>query len=204
MKTFNILGKVATDRVLIFLFVAFMACEQKVGDTAKENTDLKQKLSGTWELEVVNGNMYNHFEVTFKDDSLIWSDSVSAMDPPPGKNALIQTKKGSCPVKYTFRDGIEHYNPDSIKTYSFTNFEENSILWVFENQYTENVYQDYVLENSVITKKAGYEGVPDRIWVRSSAVKFSVDGTTAFFCEPDEIRSCYGFTRKKNVDEGPK
>lgn len=191
MKSSSIWSK-ATIACTIVLSIA---CQDDTEDT-EENSDLKQKLSGTWVQEKTDGSIYNHFEITFKENSVIWSDSISILNYPGAVDGHVQTMRGSCPVMYTFKDGIEHYNPDGKTSYSFSKFPDNNILWVFEDDFTENIYQDYILENSVITKKESFESEPHRLSVLSSVVKFSADLKTVTFCEPRDTNWCYSFERK--------
>jgi len=187
----KLFGKVAASCLLI----SSIACEDDTKE-AKENTDLKQKLLGTWEQEASSDALYNHFEITFTENSVIWSDSISVLNYPGAGDGSMQTMNGSCPVMYTFKDGIEHYNPDGDNSYSFTKFSDDNILLVFEEDFTENVYQDYLMKNFVISKKESFESLPHRLSVHSSAVRFSSDFKTVTFCEPRDISWCYTFTKK--------
>jgi hypothetical protein len=104
--------------------------------------------------------------------------------------------KGSCPVLYTFNDGIEHYDADGKDGYSFSKFSQNDILWVLADQFTENVYKNYTVSNGVAAFDNQFESEPHFHSVLSSAVTFSYDKNAVTFCEPRDIKWCYDFSKK--------
>lgn len=175
------------------LFISLVSCDRKedpvVPPSFVENTSLKSKLQGNWE-RLTDESFYNF--LNFQGNTLTWSDSMAG---PEG----IQSVKGKCPVKYSFRDGINHYNPRNSGSYWFSDVNENNILWLLQDQADATIVTNYRITEGVITKEDSYSTTESlNQYIGASYVVFKDNETKVEFCIPYGFGnySCFSYQRK--------
>lgn len=167
----------------LLLTLIFFGCQENE-KPFKENVELKAALTGKWrKAPDPNSPGVADSEVIFADHTMHWYDSAANID--SNGNGEIQTVRGQCPVKYTFRDGIQYYNPDNLKAvYLFSDTNEDDLLWVFTLDGANSIIVDYtVVDNAIITGDT-WQTQPVPTYITSCFVLFKNDGKTAEFCHP--------------------
>lgn len=167
----------------ILLMLIFVRCEESE-KPFNENLELKAALMGKWKkIPDPNSSGVSESEVIFEDHTMHWYDS--GVNIYSEGNGEIQTVRGQCPVKFTFRDGIQHYNPDNLKyVYSFTDINENDLLWVFILDGENSTVVSYSIVDGAITMEDTWKREPMHTYISTSFVRLTNDGKTAEFCYP--------------------
>lgn len=167
----------------ILLALLFVGCQEDE-KPFKENLKLKAALMGKWEKTPdPNEPGVVHNEVIFEDHTMHWYDS--GVNIYSEGNGEIQTVRGQCPVKFTFRDGIQHYNPYNVKfVYLFSDTNEDDLLWVFDLDGENSAVTNYTIVDGIIIKGDTRQTKPLSTYITSCFVRFKNDGKTAEFCHP--------------------
>lgn len=168
---------------VVFVTVIFcIRCQEDDKKTPGENHVLKASLQGTWIRVEDNNPALLKNQLVFDEHSVTWYDSTVNMF----ENDLgeIQTVRGKCPVKYTFKDGIQHYNPfNTTHVYTFSESTENNILWVFIKQGENSVVVDYSIADGLVSIGDRWEIPSFESYISSCVVRFTNNHETASFCD---------------------
>jgi hypothetical protein len=167
----------------LFLIYTILILSCNKEDEFKENILLKNRLEGTWIME--NDQHQYMYRLTFNGNKVSWYDSIVNVNDSFG-NGEIQSSRGNCPVKYSFRDGKQYYNPyNTTHVYSFSGTTENDILWVFILDGGNSIIRDYSVTNNLVKFEKQWK-TPDPIGgsIETSYVKFKNDFKIAEFCIP--------------------
>jgi hypothetical protein len=162
--------------ITLMIPITWIGCSSE--DEFKENLELKTNLQGTWKRDL-EASIWS--QVTFNDHTLSWYDSTV-------HDGEIQSSRGQCPVKYTFNDGIEYYNPANVNLYSFSGTTENNLLWTILNEGENSTIVDYSIVNGVVSPGQSWQtSTPILGYISSSYVRFSNDRKTAEFCNGNSV-----------------
>lgn len=167
-------------QLLIITIMLILSGCKKDEKPFNENLELKANLQGTWES--VSGNPpYLFSKRTFNVHTLIFSDSTIESD-------LIVTQKGQCPVKFTFNDGIQYYNPLNVigGLYTFSETKENNLLWFISNEGSNVFIDDYTVKDGIIIYRDSWQinTVQNPNTFSPYYIKFSNDLKTVEFWDP--------------------
>jgi hypothetical protein len=174
---------------IICVILIFSSCSESETPN-EENVGLKSNLQGTWERTFgEQGSSFFVSQVTFADYEVTSYDSMVIMT--DELNGEIQTRRGKCPVSYTFNDGVQHYNPrNTTHVYTFSGTTENDILWVYIEDGEKSKIVDYQIINGVVTVLEQWTTSTPVSSIHSSFVRFANNFNTAEFCYPLASNPC--------------
>jgi len=189
------------------LLVGLPSCQKDKEDVIVpvyiENTKLKNRLQGWWERKIeVESTLERSLlinQIYFKENSASWIDSTVNFADESKLNGTGQTVKGKCPAKYSFKDGINHYNPLNSKFYWFEGISENNIVWLIFNEGEQTTITNYELTNGIVSIVSEYKSNSFLNYIGSCYVTFDDSADNVTFCEPIGFGNytCLVYTKKK-------